>query len=79
LKEEIWNNFYVSGAVLNREWVRAGYELWHTGMRMAVHGIHHKVCQVKVFHILNDKCVCALAKMSVIDTTSPSVTSVPNH
>lgn len=61
LEEEVWVT-YASGTLLNREWTRAGYELWHTVMRIAVRGICHKVCQVKVFHVLIDNVYVPLQK-----------------
>lgn len=57
-RTEIWEEFYTTDAMINREWTRGGYELRHTVTRLAVHGFHHKMCNAVGFHEPGPECVC---------------------
>ena len=59
-KNQIWNDFYSTTAMMSTEWRRASYELRHTVTRFAVHGFHHKICQSRSYHQPDVNCVCVL-------------------
>jgi hypothetical protein len=57
-KAKIWEEFYTTDAMINREWTQGGYELRHIMTRLSVHGFHHRLCQAKSFHEPGPECVC---------------------
>jgi hypothetical protein len=46
----VWEDFFTTEAMLNRDWTKPNYELRHVTTRMAIHGFHHKICSTKQFH-----------------------------
>jgi hypothetical protein len=59
-REEIWQDFYATDAMLNRNWTKAKQELRHVVTRLAVLGYHHKLCKRAYFHNPDTECVCSL-------------------
>lgn len=59
-REEIWPDFYCTDAMINRDWMRANYDLRHVMTRYAVHGFHHKICIREDYHLVDEKCVWKL-------------------
>ena len=59
-EKEIWDDFYCTSAMLDRNWMGPNQELRHVVTRTAVHGFHHKICNNDRFHDPSDKCVCKL-------------------
>jgi hypothetical protein len=57
-KAKIWEEFYTTDSMINREWTQGGYELRHVMTRLSVHGFHHRLCQAKSFHEPGPECVC---------------------
>ena len=57
-RNEIWEEFYATTAMIDREWEKGGYELRHVVTRYAVHGFHYKACSNKKFHQPNEQCEC---------------------
>lgn len=57
---EIEEDFYASDAFLNRDWTGTNYELRHVVTRLSIHGFHHKICSLKLFHSATSECVCEL-------------------
>jgi hypothetical protein len=59
-REEIWQDFYATDAMLNRNWTKANQQLRHVVTRLAVHGYHHKLCKRTYFHNPDNECVYSL-------------------
>ena len=57
-REEVWTDFFSTDAMITTEWKEAGYELRHAVTRFAVHGFHHKICDVKRYHTPDERCKC---------------------
>ena len=50
-----------SPAMANNEWKEANYLLRHLYTRVAVHGLHHRICATKGFHSPNKRCQWTLS------------------
>lgn len=59
-REDIWEEFYTTEAMMNRIWTGTNQELRHFVTSMAVHGYHHKICTNQSFHVPDDQCECVL-------------------
>lgn len=59
-REDIWGEFFTTDAMIAREWTRGNYDLRHVVTRLAVHGFHHRICNVERFHQPDKNCVCKL-------------------
>ena len=59
-REHIWQEFYCTDAMINREWTKANYELRHIFTCFAVHGFHHRICKRDTYHTPDELCVCKL-------------------
>jgi hypothetical protein len=57
-KNCIWEDFYSTDVMVNREWTQSRYELRHMMTRLSVHGFHFKLCKTKKFHELEPECIC---------------------
>ena len=55
-KNNICSEFYATEAMCSREWTQPNYEMRHILTRYSVHGFHHKVCSMKIFHEPNHEC-----------------------
>jgi hypothetical protein len=62
--------FYATEAMINHKWMEARYKLRHVATRMAVHGFHHMLCNVRKFHTPDKKVNANHATNDVNDTTS---------
>ena len=49
-EKAIWEDFYCTGAMMDKNWMGPNQELRHVITRLAVHGFHHKVCKNERFH-----------------------------
>lgn len=61
-REEIPLEFFGTGAMIDRTWTAANFEMRHVLTRMAVHGFHHMICNNTVFHEPSETCVCKLCE-----------------
>ncbi|PSN33375.1 hypothetical protein C0J52_23696 [Blattella germanica] len=43
-RDYISESFYATDAMLNKDWMRADYDLRHVVTRFAIHGFHHRIC-----------------------------------
>ena len=59
-REAIPEEFYGTGAMIDRQWTKESYELRHVITRLAVHGFHHHICKTTAYHEPNDFCECSL-------------------
>lgn len=59
-REDIWEDFYTTEAMINRTWTDTNQKLRHFVTSLAVHGYHHKICRIQCFHEPDDNCVCVL-------------------
>lgn len=59
-REEIPQEFYGTGAMIDRTWTATSFDIRHVVTRLAVHGFHHKICNNSVFHEPNERCKCKL-------------------
>ncbi|KAJ4443564.1 hypothetical protein ANN_05237 [Periplaneta americana] len=59
-RDSISESFYNTDAMVNKEWMRAEYELRHVVTRFAIHGFHHRNCTRKSFHQACHECICVL-------------------
>ncbi|PSN47588.1 hypothetical protein C0J52_04568 [Blattella germanica] len=57
-RHQVGEEFYGTGAMIDRNWSLPNQPLRHVVNRLAVHGYHHKVCETTSYHKVNDKCVC---------------------
>ena len=68
-RKDIWPEFYMMYAIMNRQWTGRNHKQHHTITRLAVHGFLHKVCKNNYFHQSNDTCKnqsLATVKKSII-------------
>ncbi|PSN31745.1 hypothetical protein C0J52_24471 [Blattella germanica] len=61
-RHQVGEEFYGTGAMIDRNWSLPNQPLRHVVTRLAVHGYHHKVCETTSYHKVNDKCVCKQCK-----------------
>ena len=59
-REDIWEEFYTTEAMINRAWTDTNQELRHFVTSLATHGYHHRICRTKSFHEPDVNCVCDL-------------------
>lgn len=59
-RDSISEEFYTTDAMINKDWMRAEYEMRHVVTRFAIHGFHHRICTRKSFHQACHECICAL-------------------
>ncbi|KAJ4427329.1 hypothetical protein ANN_24949 [Periplaneta americana] len=59
-REDIWEDFYTTEAMINRTWTDTNQKLRHFVTSLAVHGYHHKICRIQCFHEPDDNCVCPM-------------------
>ena len=59
-REATPEEFYGTGAMIDRQWTRENCELRHVITRLAVHGFHHRICKTTAYHEPNDLCECSL-------------------
>jgi hypothetical protein len=57
-RNDVWPEFYATGAMIDRAWMAPNFELRHVLTRLAVHGFHHTMCKVKSYHVPVIECVC---------------------
>ena len=55
-REEVPTDFYGTGAMIDRNWTTANFEMRHLLTRLAVHGFHHVICNNPSFHEPSDSC-----------------------
>ncbi|KAJ4438749.1 hypothetical protein ANN_14700 [Periplaneta americana] len=53
-REDIWEDFYITEAMINRTWTDTNQKLRHSVTSLAVHGYHHKICRIQSFHEPDD-------------------------
>ena len=56
-RDSIEESFYITDAMVNREWTQEEYELRHIMTRFAIHGFHHRICARKTFYQANQECI----------------------
>lgn len=59
-REATPEEFYGTGAMIDRQWTKENCELRHVITRLAVHGFHHRICKTTAYHEPNDLCECSL-------------------
>jgi hypothetical protein len=75
-KSCIWEDFYSTDAMVNREWMQSGYELRHMMTRLSLHGYHFKLWKTKNFHEPGPECICERWKL--LRTISHNVLQATN-
>ncbi|PSN32914.1 hypothetical protein C0J52_20829 [Blattella germanica] len=61
-RDYISESFYATDAMLNKDWMRAKYDLRHVVTRFAIHGFHHRICTKRSFHQACQDCICVLCQ-----------------
>ena len=56
-RNDIWDEFYITDAMLTSEWKKPKYALRHIMTRYAINGFHHKICATTRLHEPSDGCV----------------------
>ena len=59
-RDSIEECFYITDAIVNREWTQEEYDLRQVMTRFAVHGFCHRICSRKTFHQANQECIWVL-------------------
>lgn len=59
-RQEIWPEFFGTGAMIDRTWTGPNFEKRHVFTRLAIHGFHHMLCKSKSYHDPVDTCICEL-------------------
>jgi len=49
-KKDVWEDFYMTEAMINRKWKETKYQLRHVINKIAVPGFHFKFCSEARFH-----------------------------
>jgi hypothetical protein len=57
-RNSIEESFYITDAMVNREWMQEEYDLRHVMTRFAIHGFHHRICSRKTFYQANQEYMC---------------------
>ncbi|PSN30821.1 hypothetical protein C0J52_17327 [Blattella germanica] len=60
-RHQVGEEFYGTGAIIDRNWSLPNQLLLHVVTQLAVQGYHHKECETS-YHKVNDKCVCKQCK-----------------
>ena len=55
-REEVSTDFYGTGAMIDRTWKTANFEMRYSLTRLLVHGFHHVICNNTAFHEPSDSC-----------------------
>ena len=55
-RDSIEESFYITVAMVNREWTHEEYDLRHAMTRFAINCFHHRVYSRKTFHQANQEC-----------------------
>lgn len=63
-KNDIWEEFYSTDAMIFRQWTGANKEYRSAVTRLAVHGYHHLLCKNSHFHEPSTDCICSLCNKS---------------
>lgn len=61
-RDYISESFYATDAMLNKDWMRAEYDLRHVVTRFAIHGFHHRICTRRSYHQACQDCICVLCQ-----------------
>jgi hypothetical protein len=59
-RDSIEESFYITDAMVNRDWTHEEYNLRHVMKRFAIYGFHHRICSRKTFHQANQGCICVM-------------------
>ena len=59
-REEVPTDFHETGAMIERNWTTANFEMRHSLTRLTVHGFLHVICNNPSFHEPSDSCKCTL-------------------
>jgi len=62
-RDSIEESFYITDAMVNREWTQEVYDLRHVMTRFAIHGFHRRACSRKTFHQANQECICIMCRV----------------
>lgn len=63
-RDEIWEDFFSTDTMVDRNWTGPNQELRSELTRLAMHGFHHKMCMKSGYHEHTENCVCSLCGKS---------------
>jgi hypothetical protein len=59
-REEMPQDFYGTGAMINRSWTAGNFEMRHVLTRLAVQDFHHAICKNNSYYEPVEMCECVL-------------------
>ncbi|KAJ4437616.1 hypothetical protein ANN_17761 [Periplaneta americana] len=75
-REDIWEDFYITEAMINRTWTDTNQKLRHFVTSLAVHKYHHRICRNQSFHEQDDNLSfgpsCPVTPVSLLYTCNHS-------
>ncbi|KAJ9579531.1 hypothetical protein L9F63_004823 [Diploptera punctata] len=57
-----WPEFFSIGAMIDRNWTEANFQIRHVITRLSLHGFHHLMCRDKTFHDPKMSCICEVCE-----------------